>query len=208
MKLIMFDYDGVLIDSFAVTALIYKDISDAFNLGFPEDGEFYKDLFELDWRETMKKINLGEEHWPKTEEIFIDGLRKHKGIVKPYDGIPAVLENLAKNHSLAIVTNNLRVEVDYTLQKYDLHKYFQAFFTCEDGELKPSPDMIYKCLAKFNVKPEEAAFIGDMDGDITSARAANIGKVIAVTYGYHMTHKLMDADVILDRPEEIIAEFL
>lgn len=204
MKLIMFDYDGVLIDSFAITSLIYKDISDAFSLGFPEDGAFYRDLFELDWRETMRKINLGEEYWPKTEEIFIAGLKKHKGMVKPYDGIPEVLESLAKNHLLAIVTNNLRAEVDYTLGRYDLQKYFQASFTSEDGELKPSPDMIHKCLAKFNVKPEEAAFIGDMDGDIVSARAANIGKVIAVTYGYHMMHKLQDADLILNRPEEIL----
>jgi phosphoglycolate phosphatase len=203
MKLIIFDYDGVLIDSFAVTSMIYKDISDAFQLGFPEDLEFYRELFELDWRETMKKVNIGEEHWPKTEAIYVEGLKKHKGIVKPYEGIPEVLKCLAA-YSLALVTNNMRAEVDYTLTKYDLMKYFQASFTSEDGELKPSPDMIQKCLAKFDVKPEDAAFIGDMDGDIVSARAANIGKVIAVTYGYHLTHRLQDADVILDSPEAIL----
>ncbi|MBN1382472.1 MAG: HAD family hydrolase [Deltaproteobacteria bacterium] len=207
MKLIMFDYDGVLIDSLAVTSRIYKDISDAFQLGFPEDLEFYQDLFELDWRATMKKINLGEEHWSKTEEIYVEGLRKHKGRVKPYDGIPTVLEALAEHHVLAIVTNNLRAEVDYTLGQYDLHKYFQASFTSEDGELKPSPDMIHKCLARFDVKPENAAFIGDMDGDIVSARAANIGKIIAVSYGYHLTPRLQDADLILDTPEEILHAF-
>lgn len=207
MKLIMFDYDGVLIDSLAVTSRIYKDISDAFRLGFPEDLEFYKDLFELDWRETMKKVNIGQEHWTRTEAIYVEGLKKHKGVVKPYEGIPAVLAALAKKHALAVVTNNLRAEVDYTLGRYDLQKYFQASFTSEDGELKPSPDMIHKCLARFNVQPEEAAFIGDMDGDIASARAANIGKVIAVSYGYHATHRLQDADMILDRPEEILNAF-
>jgi phosphoglycolate phosphatase len=208
MKLIMFDYDGVLIDSFAVTAKIYQDISDAFNRGFPEDGAFYRDLFELDWRETMRKVHIGREHWPKTEEIYIAGLKKHKGVVKPYEGIPEVLERLSTHYPLAVVTNNLRAEVDETLRKYDLQKYFQASFTSEDGELKPSPDMIHKCLARFNVRSEEAAFIGDMDGDIKSARAANIGRVIAVSYGYHLTHRLKGADLILDRPEAILDALL
>jgi phosphoglycolate phosphatase-like HAD superfamily hydrolase len=54
------------------------------------------------------------------------------------------------------------------------------------------------------VDAKDAAFIGDMDGDIVCGKAAKIGKIIAVTYGFHLKHRLKDADVIIDSPEELL----
>jgi phosphoglycolate phosphatase len=124
--------------------------------------------------------------------------------VLPYKEIPHVLEELSKRYTLAVVTNNFRYEIEKRLRLHGLDKYFSAYYTCEDGKLKPHPDLINKCLKHFDVLPSEAAFVGDMDGDIQSAKAARIGKVIAVTYGYHLKHRLQEADIIIDTPGELL----
>jgi phosphoglycolate phosphatase len=208
MKLIMFDYDGVLMDTFSLTKDIYLEISKEFNLNLPENPEYFRELFELDWRETLRKLKLTEKkQMERIEQIFVAGLRKYDLRVKPYKGIPELLEALSERYKLAVVTNNLKVELSYRLGKYRLEKYFSAIYTSEDGELKPHPDLINKCLKRFGVEPKEAAFIGDMDGDIKSAKAADIGKIVAVTYGYHLKHRLKDADIIVDSPQAILSLF-
>lgn len=206
MKLVVFDYDGVLMDTFLLTKEIYLEVSEKFNLNLPKDDAYFRELFELDWRETLKKLGL---HTPEksriVDKLFLDGLRKYDSKVKPYEYIPLVLDSLSKKYILAIATNNLRVELDYRLKKFNLDKYFTAIFTSEDGELKPHPDLLLKCFSRFDALPEESAFVGDMDGDIMCGKAAKVGKMIAVTYGYHEKHRLKDADFIIDSPKDLLA---
>jgi HAD superfamily hydrolase (TIGR01549 family) len=208
MNLIMFDYDGVLVDSFDFTKRIYIELCEEFDLRLPEHPEYFRELFELDWRETMKKLNLTSSiHFERSHRLFVDGLRKYDSMIRPYEKIPAVLDSLSRRYKLAIVTNNLREEIDYRLRKYDLDKYFCATFTSEDGEMKPSPDLVLKCLAKCDVSCSEAAFVGDMDGDIISGKAAKVSKMVGVAYGYHLVHRLKEADCIVKSPEELLEVF-
>ncbi len=205
MKLVIFDYDGVLVDSFEATMKIYLDISNEFKLNLPESPEYFKELFELDWRETIKKLKLYEKKkLDKINEIYINGLKKYDYLIKPYPNINHVLEKLSEKYTLAVASNNIRQELEYRLNKFNLIKYFTLVLGEEDGELKPSPDLLLKCMKRLNASPKETSFIGDMDGDIKAGRAAKIGKIIAVTYGFHEKHKIKDADVIVETPEELL----
>src|SRR3989344_2524264 len=117
MKLIMFDYDGVIMDSFFPTKKIYLDISKEFNLNLPDKHEYFKELLELDWRETLKKLNIvTKEDIEKEERIFMEGLEKYKDFIRPYYGIPDVLDLLSKRYVLAVATNNFRKEVESKLK--------------------------------------------------------------------------------------------
>ena len=208
MKLIIFDYDGVLVDSFDLTVKCYIDLSREFKLNLPEHQEFYRDLLELDWRETLRKLRFVTPRQIRdANRIFIEAVKKYGEDVRPYRDIPKVLDALSKKYILAIATNNLKPELDYRLKKFDLRKYFSAVFTSEDGDLKPSPDLLMKCMKRFDVRPAESAFIGDMDGDIISGKAAKVGKTVAVTYGYHLKHRLLEADIIIDSPAELLETF-
>lgn len=205
MKLIVFDYDGVLMDTFKLTKDIYLEISERFKLDLPDDDAYFRELFELDFRETLKKLDLGSPEKSRiVDDIFRQGLRKYDSEVKPYGYIPLVLDTLSKKYDLAIATNNMRFELEYRLKKFNMYKYFKAIFTSEDGELKPHPDLLQKCFLKFGVAPSDAAFVGDMDGDIMCGKAAKVGKMVAVTYGYHEKHRLKDADFILDSPKDLL----
>ena len=207
-NLIIFDYDGVLVDSFELNKRIYKDLSVEFNLDLPNNSDYYRELWELDWRETMKKLGLStKEDFEKNYIIYSNGLKKYGSMVKPYDDIPEVLKSLSKKYKLAVVSHNFRDEIKNKLKEFNLLQFFDVTYGAEDGELKPSPDMLIKCMKKLNIKPKNTSFIGDMDGDIQSGRAAKLGKIIAVTYGFHLKNKLMDADIIIDNPIDLIKKF-
>jgi phosphoglycolate phosphatase len=208
MKLIMFDYDGVLVDSFQMTKKIYLDVSREFNLSLPDDDSYFRELFELDWKETLKKLDLyTKEKVERIEEIYKEGLVRYEKDAKPYPKIAYVLETLSKRYTLAIVTNNIRKELDFKLSKYDLGKFFSATFTEEDGIVKPDPDLVIKCMKRFNAVPQDCAFVGDKDGDIIAAKAANVGKIVAVSYGFHLHHRLKNANLMVNAPLELLDAF-
>jgi len=208
MKLIIFDYDGVIMDTFECSRKIYQDISEEFNLNIPDDSNYLRELIELDWRETLKKLNLTTpEQLKRDEEIFKAGLIKYSDIIKPYKNIPKILQKLSKKYILAIVTNNFKSELDYRLKKFNINNYFRVYFGGDEGQLKPHPELILKCLSELSIKPQDTAYVGDMDGDIAAAKAAKLGKIIAVTYGYHAPQRLSEADIIINKPEELLTIF-
>lgn len=207
MKLIMFDYDGVIVDSFRFLKKTYLRIGEVLNIKMSDKDEYFRELLELDWRETYRKLDiLAKDKVNISEFIFHHSNHKYSHEILPYEEIPAVLKELSKTHKLAIVSNNFKKELEYRLKKYDLMQYLSAIYSCDDGELKPHPDLLMKCMARFKVEPKDAAFIGDMDGDIMAGKAAGV-KTIAVTYGYHLKHRLEDADVIIDNPTELLKIF-
>ncbi len=203
MKLVIFDYDGVLMDSFEFHKKVYMKISDILNVEVPVKDELFRELLELDWRETYKKLDIISKDKVKLSEFtYHNYSSKYSGMIHPYPCIKEVLIELSKRYKLAIVSNGFKKDIMQMLKKHDL-EYFSAVFTPENGILKPSPDLLNKCIKKFNVTADEAVFIGDMDGDITAGKAAGI-KTIAVTYGFHLKHKLSEADFLINSPKEIL----
>jgi phosphoglycolate phosphatase len=205
MKLIIFDYDGVLVDSLPFLKKVYLRIADILGIEMPKRDEYFRELLELDWRETYKKLDiLAKDKVNISEFIYHHFSRKYRDEIKPYPNIPETLAELANKYKLAIVSNSYKKDLIPVLKKHKLFGYFSAIFTPDDGQIKPHPDLIIKCLKHFKIQSKEAAFIGDMDGDIVCGKAAKIGKMVAVTYGFHFKHRLKDADIIIDSPEELL----
>jgi len=208
MKLIMFDYDGVIVDSFQLLKQIYLKMGRVLHIEMKEDDEYFKELLELDWKETYKKLEIKSKHqFNISEYIYHLESDKNKDQIKLYDDIYEVLEELSKKYKLAIVSNNYKKSIIHSLNKYNLMQFFTEVFSCDDGELKPHPDLLLKCMDKFKVKPHETVFVGDMDGDIIAGKRAGV-TTIAVTYGYHLLHRLKDATYIVDSPKEILSTIL
>ena len=204
MKLIIFDYDGVIVDSLAFLKKVYMKISGILHIDVPEKDELFRELLELDWRETYKKLDIiAKDKVSLSEFTYHIYSSKHSNLIKPYPDIKEVLEKLSKKYKLAIVSNSFKKDIIPMLKKHELD-YFSAIFTPEDGILKPHPDLLIKCMHHFNVKSKDTVFIGDMDGDIVAGKAAKV-KTIAVTYGFHLKHRLAEADIIINSPKEIIS---
>ena len=97
------------------------------------------------------------------------------------DGIVDLVDDLrSKGLRLAVVTNNHREAMQTVLRRYSLR--FDAALSREDGEIKPSGDLIEKALKALELSADEAIVIGDGRYDIEASRRVGV-RCIYLTNG-------------------------
>ncbi len=226
IKGIVFDLDGVIFD---VTGAIKKSIQDAVEkykiqvniddvlqemAHLIEDLQHYPipkiilnsyDLLKVQFLEGMtflKKLRVG---------IFIyNQFNKYKQDAKIFEGIAVLISKLSQNIKLAILTNNKNTHAEEVLKKFDLNKYFEMIVGFNEvTEVKPSPEGINLILDKWNIKPSEAVFIGDMSTDILAGKAANV-KMVCVASGLAQKEDLLkhEPDILVNDTQELIKVFI
>ena len=208
-KLVIFDFDGVLVDTLTMACDAYNhffreiDILKKINSGNELSKEQFQELFETDWRGAMEKIGVTGEKLVRCTEIYSQFVDKYSDKSITFSGIKEMLTQIkAEGYKMAIASNNVSERVIERLKHEGLMDYFDEIIDERYG-LKPDPAGILVLLAKLNIKPEEAVMVGDMDGDILAAKNANLKKAIAVSWGYHHPRKLQHADVIINSPEKL-----
>lgn len=206
-KLIIFDYDGVLVDTFPLACSAYYAIFKEFNIKNNVSTEQFRDFFEVDWTKNLAVLGISKKKdIEKCELIFRGIVADPNRSVKIYPKIEPVLKELKnKGYKMAVLSNNYEDIIKTHLEKNKILHYFDRIVDAKYG-LKPSPVGILKLLAEMKLKPEETVMIGDMDGDILTAKNAKLKKAIGVSWGFHNHKKLKDADVIINTPLEIIGE--
>ena len=71
--------------------------------------------------------------------------------------------------------------------------------------LKPAPDGVFSILEKYGISPEEAAFIGDSDVDMLTAKAAGV-RGFGALWGFRTAEELAaaGATALLSHPTELL----
>jgi HAD superfamily hydrolase (TIGR01548 family) len=103
----------------------------------------------------------------------------------------AILEDLAHDHILAIATGRPRAEADFTLDRFDLRKYFQTIITLDDctreeerifaehskriSLKKPDPYMLDQMPRLIGKAFNGCYYLGDMPDDMQAARSSKTG---------------------------------
>lgn len=167
------------------------------------DGNLAKTL-DL-WLDTFKQI-LGEEgHHPDDKEIAAAfgrvtdyftslGIKDAAAVYERADKLgkqrlpevelyPDALEVLQylKNRRkyTALITSSRRANVTPLLDRYDMHRLFDAILTRDDVPAqKPDPASLHLALTLLNGRPEQAIMIGDSDKDVAAARNAGIDSIL------------------------------
>ena len=123
---------------------------------------------------------LGDEK----EELYRQMSLKDKENFHLADGVPEFLDYLKENNiPMTIATMSDKNNVDFYIEHFNLGKWFELDkIVYSDGVIpgKPAPD-IYEIAAKnLGLKPEECIVVEDALSGIESARAAGIGKIVAI----------------------------
>ena len=208
LELLLFDFDGTLIDS-------KRDIATSVNLTLQDLGlpqRTHEEIFGFvgDGVKRLLRLSVGEENIAQYEEalrIFrLHYLTHCLDTTGFFPGIEEVLQHFNPVHK-AVVTNK---SLEYTLRILEglqAADIFMAVESPEDSsELKPDPGMLLRALDKFGVLPDRAIMVGDSTNDVRAAKAANM-KVCAVGYGYGHREKVMalDPDYYCEKPEDLIS---
>lgn len=173
IKAVIFDVDGVLVDSFDVNYKYFQNIFERSGYEMVTKDE-YRDMFHIS-RNDMIRLIANNPDPEEMERI----LKIEKEVPYPIEemkltsGSDAIIKEFAKKYRLAIVTGrNERGTEDY-LKYSGLGKYFETVVHYEHYENpKPHPEPIRIALSRLNLTPEEAVYIGDAESDFQSATAA------------------------------------
>ena len=100
----------------------------------------------------------------------------------PYDGIPALLEQLkAQGANIAIVSNKPHGAVQELAAKF--FPGIPAFGERSGIARKPAPDMVFAALDALGAEKDGAVYIGDSEVDVATVQNADM-PLIAVSWGF------------------------
>jgi len=204
MNAVIFDHDGVLVDSeplhrvaweatFGPMGVIVSAEDYAWSIG-RRDLTFAQKLVE--------KLGLREPAAGIVEEKHRHLRRLLRTESSTFDGVPDLVRRLAEHHLLGIASSAMRAEVDITLPRFGMAGLFQAIVTSEDvNEHKPHPEPYLHCAAKLGVAPTDCVVFEDSVSGIQAARAAGMSVVaFASTFP---AEQLADADAVLKRLDDV-----
>ena len=184
-KLLVFDWDGTIIDSASTIAECIRDASRDLGLEVP-DRERASHVIGLGLQDAIRIAapGLPASRYPE----FVDSYRRHfqarKDHMQLFEGMRQLLDALSKTHFLAIATGKSRRGLDRDLDYHGLKPLFVASRCADETNPKPHPAMLLEIMEELSVEPRAALMIGDTSHDMDMARAAEVDAV-AVTYGAH-----------------------
>jgi pyrophosphatase PpaX len=181
IKAVIFDIDGVLLDSFEVNLKFFQDLMTKTGYHPPTRDE-YLGMVHLSMMDAIKMLakTASEKEVKKIWEIGRSNeiVRDVESLTIP-DGAEAVMEELNKNYLLGIVTSRIKESVYESPELARLEKYFKVRVSYQDtANHKPHPEPLFLAAQKLGIRPEECVYIGDVENDIKAARAAGMKVII------------------------------
>ena len=129
---------------------------------------------------------------------------------RPYDGVLDLLKTLREKGILTAVVSN---KGDFAVQIL-CQDYFPELFDYSVGERegirrKPAPDSVLAVLDKFQMKKEDAVYIGDSEVDVETAKNADMDAIL-VAWGFRTEEFLKEcgADCIVHTMDELLEQLL
>ncbi|MEM4554285.1 MAG: HAD-IA family hydrolase [Candidatus Anstonellaceae archaeon] len=175
IKAVIFDIDGVLVDS--RKAVVHNTLQLMREFGFDVPKEKVNTMSSAHSAETVlvtlvpslrRKRSLLKKMLLRLSELTRENLH----MIKPLFMIRRI-QKLSEKYLLAIATNRKR-SAKLILQKFKVEQYFSCVMTSADAAPKPSPQMLISALKALQVKPNEALFVGDNKEDALAAKRATV----------------------------------
>jgi phosphoglycolate phosphatase len=192
-KLIVFDWDGTLMDSEArIVACIQAAFADVGQP--PPDRAAARNIIGLGLNEAMTEL------WPgagaEERERLVNCYRRHfletnETPSSLFDGAVELIEWLeGRGHLLAVATGKSRSGLEKVLASTGLKPRFHATRCADETFSKPHPQMLLELMDELGMRPSETLMIGDTEYDMQMARNAGTS-VLAVCHGVHERERLL-----------------
>lgn len=184
--LVIFDWDGTLMDS---TAVIASSLQEACrDVGCPvptrEEALF---VIGLNMADTFRRVvpSLDEPARARLADRYRHHFLAREHEAPLFAGVPEMLADLhGQGRKLAVATGKARRGLDRVLGATGLGRWFEATRCADEGFAKPHPGMLLMLLEMTGVAPARALMVGDTTHDLELAANAGVDAV-AVSYGAH-----------------------
>ncbi|MDH0449167.1 HAD-IA family hydrolase [Shewanella sp. GD04112] len=230
--LVIFDWDGTLMDSIGKIIVCIENMARALALHVPAETDI-RNVIGLSMTQALQVLfpegltsglpinaaaSATQENAAQalvgTDDFYIKMRAEFKTQYLHLDTTPTPIFNQAPQlleslstagYQLAVATGKARAGLVRVWEQSGLGHYFIASRCADEAQSKPHPEMILSLLQELGVQPERALMVGDSLLDLTMAANAGIDAV-GVTYGAHNEAMLLQANPIalIDSPEKLL----
>lgn len=200
-KLVLFDLDGVIIDSKKNMEISWSSVQSTFEITIPFEKYFAH--IGQPFSDIMFKMGLGNLG-DKVKRVYDVASCCRMDLIRPYEGCVEVLRTIKKmGMRIGLVTSKDESRTLEIIEKLDL--LFDVI-ECPDGKGrgKPNPDPLLRAILKCQMDPCETVFVGDMEVDKEAAKRAGIDYIHA-DWGYG---SCSGETVRAAKPEDILSLIL
>lgn len=201
-KVIIFDFDGTIADTFSAVVDIVNGLSERF--GFPKLGiEEVSALRHRRAQDLLKVFRISLWKIPKFLFTVKERLSNQIHTVEPFPEVLEVLKELkSKGYSLGVLSSNTQHTVDTFLRQNKVDVF--DFVYCEK-DLFGKARVLKKLMEQNGLRRDQVIYVGDETRDIEAAHAAKIN-VVAVTWGYNTARALeqQHPNRLIDKPQELV----
>jgi len=167
-RAILFDMDGVLVDSLDSWWKALNSALQRFKHQEITRDEFMKTYWGHDLKANLKRLQLN----PEVAQFCNITYGNHIDYIKIYPDTKSTLRRLA-SYKKAIITNTPTDCARQILRKFEIEQYFKEIITSDDVlKAKPDPEIVFKACERLNVDPKKVILVGDTESDVKAGRAA------------------------------------
>lgn len=211
LKAIIFDMDGVIIDSEPQHEKAALRVFSRY--GLDVDEKYHAKYIGSSTRK-MAEETIAQFQLSVSTEQLLEELNHEKKVVlqeEGYQPLPGIVDLIKKLYRegirLAIASSSSPSEIEHAAKALGVKKYFDKFISSAHVQNpKPAPDTFLKALKELGVSPKETVIIEDSCNGCLAAKAAKTACV-----GYVNPHSgsqdLSRADVLLESFEGIDKRF-
>lgn len=195
-KFILFDFDGVIADSFDVAFDTVKTICPAITK------EDYQKRFEGNIHEVKHPESFHSNECKHDLDWFDIYVPKMKEKAKLFAGMEKLIFGLEKEYMLVIISSTITFPIEEFLALHNLREHFDWVMGSDVHTSKV--EKIKMVFDKYSVKPEDCIFITDTLGDIREASKMNVPS-IGVTWGFSTPEVLERGNPLklVDTPDQL-----
>jgi HAD superfamily hydrolase (TIGR01509 family) len=181
VEAILFDLDGVLIDSMDLHKDAFNTILNEFGINVRVQDVAGRKTEEI-LKQFLHKDDLTEEEFRKLikrkRSIATKSLNERGDSAITKDA-KVIIPELAKDRKLAICTSGSVENIDFFLKHTNLKEYFSLYLTRSDIKHgKPNPEIYNLACQRLKIHPNSAIAVEDSLAGCASAYAANVNLVI------------------------------
>jgi phosphoglycolate phosphatase len=189
--LIVFDWDGTLMDSTSTIVKCIQAAAKDLGLPIPRD-DAASHVIGLGLHEAMQAVmpHIDPAFYPRMVERYrFHFLSKDHELVL-FDGVREMLNELSQEaYFLAVATGKSRVGLNRSLNAVGLLSLFDATRCADETFSKPHPAMLQELTRELGQDLKRTVMIGDTTHDLLMANNAGAAG-IAVQYGAHPHEQL------------------
>lgn len=190
IKAILFDMDGLIVDSEPLHFLAYERVFTSFGKKFlPSEHRRF-----LGISDTVESSVLVKKHSLSIspEELTRRKSKEYKELInfaKPKPGLFELL-NYLKDHryTLTIASGSTRKEIDTIIHLLKIEEFFYRYFSAEEVKNgKPFPDLFLHAAESLGINPRNCLVLEDAPHGIEAANAAGMQSIAILSDGVKLT---------------------